>query len=437
MESEAGRLMATIPPGPRGELLGQLNYSAWQADMFGFLKGLAETYGDVIGFDLGRSPCILVNGAPQVRELFLEREACLRKPKFVKDSNRGYWGDGLTTLEGAAWRERRRILRPSFTTRAVAARLPVVAQCTEDMLDAWAHDSAPDLLREFRLLTARIAVRVVLDAEVEGFGGAAGRSGIIPLLEAYGEDYVSSPGGDPTAPLVMVRPRAPRRMDAVVRLIDERIGSGEERGDVLSDLVKARLPDGGSLDRDAIVGEIIQMLYAGHLTIPATLLHFWRDIADSEVAATIASEADLSWASDSLDLSGSYCLAALKESMRVHPPAPILYREVETAFELSGFEFSRDVAVWVCPQLLHRDARYFPEPDRFIPDRFMGGRPAGVMESVYLPFGAGPRTCIGNNQALHQITLISLRIARRFGLSPAPDHSTRFLVRARRSDCSP
>jgi cytochrome P450 len=100
--------MAKPPPGPDGK------HEVWRPDMFEFLTSLVERYGDVVRFNLGRSPCILVNGAPQVRELFFEREACLRKPEFVKDSNRGYWGDGLTTLEGAYWQERRRMLRSCF-----------------------------------------------------------------------------------------------------------------------------------------------------------------------------------------------------------------------------------------------------------------------------------------------------------------------------------
>jgi cytochrome P450 len=206
-------------------------------------------------------------------------------------------------------------------------------------------------------------------------------------------------------------------MDAAVRIIDERIASGEMRGDVLSDLVHARLPDGERLTRDEIVGEVIQMLYAGHLTIPSTLVNFWRDISCGDVAASIAAEAERLCASgvpESTALSGSYCLAALKESMRLHPPAPILYREVEAAFELAGFEFARDVAVWVSPRLLHSDARYFPDPLRFLPERFITGHLPLASGSVYLPFGAGPRACIGNHLALHQMTLIALLTARRF-----------------------
>jgi cytochrome P450 len=386
--------------------------------MFGFLTALADRYGDVVGFELGRSPCILVNGAPQVRELFFEREACLRKPEFVKDSNRGQWGDGLTTLEGAAWQARRRILRPSVRARFISSYLPVVSQYTADMLNAWVPHSEADLLRQLRILTARIAARVVLDAELEGYGPSAGRSGMLPFAEAYGEDYASTPGGDPIAPLVMVRPRAPRRMDVALRIIDERIASGEERGDVLSDLVLARLPDGKRLTRDEIVGEVIQMLYAGHLTIPFTLVNFWRDTAAAGgVAARIAIEADHLCAKGTPDpaiLSGSYCLAALKESMRLHPPAPIIYREVESAFELNGFEFARDVAVWVSPQLLHYDVRHFSEPHRFLPERFVEGRLPSAPGSIYLPFGIGRRACIGNNVALYQMTLISLLAARPF-----------------------
>jgi enediyne biosynthesis protein E7 len=425
--------MGTPPPGLRGERHSRLNYESWQADMFGFLRALATRYGDIVGFDLGRSPCILVNGAQHVHELFFEHEACLRKPEFVKDSNRGHWGDGLTTLEGSAWRAHRMALRPSFKPAAVAARLPIVVECTTDMLDTWTQRSELDLLEELRILTARIAARMVLDADVAGYGSTAGRSGILPFEQAYGEDYASAPGGDPTSPLVMVRPRAPRCMDAVVRIIDERIDAGEVRGDVLSELVQGQLPDGRGLTREEIVGEVIQMLYAGHLTIPSSLVDFWRAMAENDLGLTLAGEADrlcATVAPDPAALSESVCLAALKESLRLHPPAPILYREVEVAFELGGFECARDVAVWVSPELLHKDPRYFSEPSRFLVERFAKGRP-GVPQSAYLPFGAGPRACVGSHLALLQMTLIGLLTARRFLLRPVPDSSRAFHVLAR------
>ena len=414
-------MTAKPPPGPKGGHRGRLNYLEWQADPLGFLSTVAERHGDVVGFDLGQSHCILVSGAAQVRELLLKQEARLRKPEFVKNSNRGHWGDGLTTLEGDDWRARRQILRRSFNARhGVVSRLSVVAHCTAEMLSEWAPGSESDVLRELRILTARIAARMVLDAELEG-RSLGGRAGALPFLEAYGETYASIPGGDSTAPLVMMRPRAPNRMDAVIRIIDERMASEEDRGDVLTDLIRARLPNGARLSREDIVGEAIQMLYAGHLTVPSTLLNFWRDIAAYGVVDRIAAEAKQLCAvspPDPTSLSRSYCFSALKESMRLHPPAPVLYREVVSPFELGGFEFARGAGVWASPSLLHRDARYFSEPSCFRPERFTDGRLHGLSDSAYLPFGAGPRVCIAYHHVLHQMTLIALMTAQRIDLTP-------------------
>src|SRR5262249_1876215 len=357
-----------------------------------------------------------------VHELFSKHEASLRKPEFIKDSNRGHWGEGLTTLEASTWQSRRRLLRSCFKPASVTRSLPVIAQCTEDMLESWAAGSQIDLLKELRTLTARIAVRTVLGAELEGYGSAE-PAPVLPFREAYGKGYAGVHGGDAIAPLVVVRPRAPQRMDATVAIIDARLASAEGRGDILSDLIPARLPDGTGLSRDEIVGEVIQMLYAGHHTVPATLVNFWQDIRAADLCARIAAEGDDLCAAgvpSPAALSESYWLAALKESMRLHPAAPILYREVDSEFELDGFAFARDVAVWVSPQLLHNDARNFPDPERFMPERFLDG-PLGVTaRAPYFPFGAGRRVCIANHLALNQMALITLLTARRFRIVPLP-----------------
>jgi cytochrome P450 len=417
--------MAAPPPGPKGEELGRLNAEFCQADIFGFLQALAEQFGDVVGFDLGAAPYIFVSGAQQVHELFSQHEGSLRKPEFIKDSNRGHWGDGLTTLEGPAWQSRRRLLAACFRPDVVAHHLPIVAHCTEAMLDSWDRGAQSDLMQDLRTLTARIALRVVLDADLEGYGEATDRCALVPLAEANGEPYAGARGGDPRAPLAVVRLRAPLRMDTTVRIIDERMASGEDRGDALSHLVRVRLPDGTRLTRAEIIGEVIQMLYAGHHTVPLSLLRFWRDIGATDACARIAAEAEELRAAGLLGaeaISESYCLAALKESMRLHPAAPILYREVDTAFDLDGFDFPRDVGVWVSPQLLHRNAGNFPDPHRFIPERFLRGNPMATPRSSYFPFGAGRRVCIANHLALQQMALIALLTARRFDFLIDQDH---------------
>jgi enediyne biosynthesis protein E7 len=416
--------MATPPPGPNGQQSGGSSYERCQADIFGFLKALADQFGDVVGFELGGLPYIFVNGARQVHELFSQREACLRKPEFIKDSNRGHWGDGLTTLEGAAWQSRRRILGSCFGPNFMARFSLIVEQCTEDMLDSWASGSGAELIEDLRILTTRIAVKTVLAAELEGYEAEGDGSPIIPFAEAYGEPYAGVRGGDPSAPLVVVRPRAPRRMDATIRIIDERIASGEDGEDVLSRLIRAGAANEGGLTREEIIGEIIQLLYAGHHTIPTGLIHFWRDIAGGDVSAKVTAEAEHLCTTEllkSAPISDSYCLAAVRESMRLHPAAPILYREVDKEFELSGFEFPREVGVWVSPQLLHTSPSNFPEPHRFIPERFLNRTTTRDAPLPYFPFGAGRRACVAKNLALQQMTLIALLTARRFELHANQD----------------
>lgn len=429
--------MADPPPGPCGEHWGALNYENARSDIFGFLHSLVKRYGDVVRFDLGRSPHVLVHGAQNVRELFLERSASLRKPEFVKDSNRGYWGDGLTTLEGETWRERRQALRPVFGSQHVARTLPIVVQCTCDMLKTWTGDAEIDLLRELRILTARISARVVLDAEIEGYGPGEGRSGVLPFSEAYGEEHMGLGGGDASAPLAIRRPRAPPRMDVTISLIDERMAKGVRgREDLLSQLLRARLADGTCLNRDELIGEIVQILYAGHHTIPLTLASFWRAVAaHPAVASRVAADADSLCAvgdPDPSSITVTYSAAALKESIRLTPPAPLLYREVQRGFELGGLRFDPNVTVWVSPWLLHHDERYFSEPERFLPERFLDRRPEPLGQYAYLPFGTGPRTCIGSHLALLQVILTALLVAQRFNVEPVDDSGKKFWVRSRR-----
>jgi cytochrome P450 len=407
------------------------NVVASQTDLLGFLRELAREHGDVAAFDLGRARCVLVNSAREARRLLTAYEHCLRKPEFLKASNRGHWGDGLTTLEGQDWARHRRLLQPSFRAGNVAARLAVVQSCTNDMLDRWPDEGAVDLAHELRVLTARIALRTVLGADVQGYG-----TGTVPFEEVYGEDFSGTGSGDPAAPWVMTRPRAPRRMDTVLALIDARLADAVPCEDVLSDLVHARTLLGTPLTRDEIVGEVIQMLYAGHLTIPSSLIHFWRDLSRQQLGESLMHEAQAlpkGHAADLHSLAGTQCLAMLKESLRLHAPAPVLYREVAEPFELAGYAFDRGTAVWVSPALLHLDARYYVHPHQFKAERFMPGQAERAAMVAFFPFGAGPRTCIGSHQSLQQMVITALTVARRYTLLEESAATSGFYARASRN----
>ena len=394
-------------------------------DLLGFLRGLTAEHGDVVRFNLGTKPYVLFNRPAQVRQLFVDHLGSLEKPRFVRDSNRGYWGEGLTTLEAEAWRSRRALLRPVFGAGLLPRYLHIVAECTEELAAVLMPGQLVCLRAELRGLTGRIAARFLFDAEVEGYGSPEAnrrRAGVIRFQEAYGEDFKATMTDEPVAPLTLQRPRAPRNIDTTLAIIDDRLGSGEDRGDVLSLLMRATFADGTRLTRDELLGEVLQMFFAGHHTVPESLTSFWRVLAsEPEVAERVRQEALSAPPAGEPALetaSATYRERVLKESLRYFPPAPILYRQVRTPFALEGHVLEPGTAVWVCPQLLHHDARNFPEPGLFLPERFERENLGSIPPYAYLPFGAGPRTCIASRLAMLQLGLIVAILARRFRFVP-------------------
>src|SRR5262245_13946403 len=142
---------------------------AFHADPVGFLRRLAEEQGDLVRFELGSRAYWLVSRPDLVRALLVEHADHLRKPAWVRDSNRGHFGDGLTTLENPEWRARRSRVQPAFRVDEPAhARL--VETCTLDLLATLPRDRPFDLRAALRTLVARLAARSLLDADLEGLG---------------------------------------------------------------------------------------------------------------------------------------------------------------------------------------------------------------------------------------------------------------------------
>ncbi|WP_437790181.1 cytochrome P450 [Sorangium sp. So ce693] len=395
-----------------------------QGELVGLVRRLAAEHGDLVRFPLGTKTYYLLNRPAYVRLVLIENAHRLRKPAFLLDSNRGYWGDGLTTQEGAVWRSRRALLRPAFRAGAIGRHLQITGACTQEMLSTFRHGRHVRLRTELRILVARIAARSLFDAEVEGFGSPEThrhRAGMIRFDEAFGEDFTGVMRDEPIAPLALTRPRAPRRMDSTLAIIDARLRSREDRGDMLSFLMNSRSADGSCLTREELIGEIIQMFHAGHVTLTQTLSDFWVALSGAPEAERRVHE-EAARLPDGFSITGDaalpVCRAALKEAMRLNAPAPILFREVALPFAVGNHSLEVGAGVWISPQLLHRDPRNFPEPERFRLERFDRAQPVSIQECAYLPFGAGPRTCIGNHLAMAQMSIIVALTARHCRLIP-------------------
>lgn len=383
---------------------------ALRRDPLGFLAARAAAPG-LPRVRLGATMVVLVARPALVREVLVERLEHVGKPEFLRASNRGRWGDGLTTLERERWRARRGCLRGAFTPARVQAHREVARAHARHMVASWRVGDTIDLRHELRRLTAACAVRFVLGAAVEGWAEASRpppRTTPVPWAEAYGEDFTAVATGD--VPLALTRPRAPAAMPTTVGIIDEAIREGstgdDDHGDALSWLVAAMREPGSGLDRDAIVDELVQMLYAGHHTVPTSMLALARVLAgDPALAQRVRTEPEL-------------LEPVLHETLRRFPPAPVLYREVVEPFVLAGQPLAPGTGIFICTHVLHHDPRSFPAPERFLAERFAPTARAGIPAYAYLPFGAGPRTCIASRLATLQMLEAWAVIAREHALRP-------------------
>jgi cytochrome P450 len=380
---------------------------ALRRDPLGLLAARAAAPG-LPRLRLGATSVVLVARPELVREVLVEQVERVGKPDFLRASNRGRWGDGLTTLEGERWRARRASLRGAFSPARVQAHRAVVRAHAQRMVQGWREGEAIDLRHELRRLTAACAVRFVLGAEVEGWADSASpppRATPVPWAEAYGEDFTAVATGD--VPLALTRPRAPAAMPVTEAIIDATIREGATGGDdALSWLVAALREPGADLDRAAIVDELVQMLYAGHHTVPASMLALARVLAgEPKLAARVRTEP-------------AYLELVLHETLRMFPPAPVLYREALAPLSLAGQPLASGTGLWICTHVLHHDPRSFPAPARFAPERFAPAARGAIPAHAYLPFGAGPRTCIASRLATVQMVEAWTVIARAHALRP-------------------
>jgi len=216
--------------------------------------------------------------------------------------------------------------------------------------------------------------------------------------------------------------RALRRIDQLVaRIITERRLSGEDRGDLLSLLLLARHENGEPMNERQIRDEVVTMLLAGHETTALALswtcyLLSRHPAVESSLAAEVREV--LGTRSPALsDLASlSLCEQAISEAMRLYPPAWAIGREAIDACEIGGYRVPVGMTIFISPWVLHRDSRYFDDPEEFRPDRWAGGLAKQLPRFAYMPFGGGPRVCIGNRFAMMEAVLILATIVQQFVL---------------------
>jgi cytochrome P450 len=416
------------PPGPKARFPGEL-LLAFRRDPLGLFARTAHRYGDVALLRLGRTRLYLLNHPDFVKDVLVQEHRRFHKGRGLELA-KYLLGEGLLTSEGEVHRRQRRLAQPAFHPQRIAGYAAAMVRQAERISERWVElgrtaDSPPelDIHREMMRLTLAIVADTLFGADVESEAQEIGQA-IATSMELF-RSYMSLP----FAPLLERLPlpstrrflKARARLDATIyRLIAQRRAAVEDRGDLLSMLLLAQDEEGsGGMTDQQLRDEAMTLFLAGHETTANALTWSWYLLSQHpEVEARLHVELNTVLGQRRAEAADvprlPYTSAVLAESMRLYPPAWVIGRRAIMEHEVAGYRVPRGSIVLVSQWVMHRDPRFFPDPERFDPDRWTEAARAARPRFAYFPFGAGPRTCIGEQFAWMEGVLVLATLARRW-----------------------
>jgi cytochrome P450 len=440
---------AKIPPGPKGRfLLGHtLDY---MGDSLGFLTRTAREYGDIVKIRLGTSTYYVLNHPSLVEGVLRTHASEVIKDKLTRLIV-PILGQGLVTSEGAFWRRQRKLAMPAFQRGAIERYGAVMVDHALKLRESWLDGQARDVHEDMMALTLGIVAKTLFNAEVGAESDDVGRC--IEVIMAYHLSpwkFFKVREWLPTRENREFRAAVDRLDEILYGIIRRRREGGEDPGDLLSHLLAAQDDEGAGMTDRQLRDECVTLFLAGHETTALTLTFAFHLLAGSpEAGSKLLRELDEVLGGrppTAADVPRLSCTErVIKESMRLYPPAWAIGREAVEDFEIGGYPIARGTQLLISQWVLHRDPRWFDDPDDFRPDRWENDLARRLPKGPYLPFGDGPRVCIGNHFAMMEAVLLLATLAQRHRLETAtgevlklaasitlrPSAGTRMVVRAR------
>lgn len=411
--------LAPLRPGALPVIGHALEY---RRDPLAFLLRTAA-YGRAIRMKLGPIDAVLLREPEDLDQICVGESRKFQKDRMTRGLV-AVLGEGLLTSHGDVWLRHRRLLAPAFHRDRVATYAADMVQATERYAAEIRHGETRDLHLDMMGLTLEIVARVLFASDV--VRRARDVSGALEILvEHFGD-------GLPTLFPIMEKlplPSRRRAHEALATLDDVLLGVVRERrraksggGDLLSMLIEAQDDAGKGLSDRELRDELMTLFLAGHETTALALSFacvflsrnpFAEEKVRAELAAVLGDRS--ATADDYPKL--VYTRAVVLETMRLHPPVWAIGREAIEDVVIGGYLVPKGQQVWLSQWVNHRDVRYFPEPERFLPERWLDGLEKSLPRFAYYPFSGGPRICIGNTFATMEAVLLLATILRRFRLS--------------------
>jgi cytochrome P450 len=416
------------PPGPKISRWASLTYRL-SADPLDFLTTLARTYGDLASYRMGGELIFFADHPQYIRDVLVTHSRNFTKSRGLERS-KPLLGNGLLTSEGAFHLRQRRLMQPAFHRERIAAYGRTMVGFADRTRRTWSSGEVLEVSQEMMRLTLSIAGKTLFDVDVESQAADVGRA-LTDVMESFW--LTMTPFADLLARLPVGRLQRARlarqRLDAIIyTMIADRRSNARDRGDLLSMLLLTQDDDdGGSMTDQQVRDEAMTVLLAGHETTANALTWTWYLLSRTpDAEAKMHSEVErvlrgrLPTVADIPSL--QFVENVVTEAMRLYPPAWVIGRRAIEPYPIGDYLAPARTIVLMSPWVTHRDARFFPDPERFDPERWTPEFRATLPKFAYFPFGGGPRQCIGESFAWMELVLVVAVIAQHWKLRLVPGH---------------
>lgn len=404
----------------------------WKARQgeFESLRAILERSGDAFTVHTPIYRIVFLNEPDLVKDLLVSKYKDFHKdPGFA--TLRRLMGQGLLTSEDEFHLRQRRMIQPAFHKARIDEYAQHMVRYAQERAEQWQDGATLDVNAEMMAVTLSVIAKTMFDSEVAEDAEAIAEA--VNTVVTYSERYMNPAVGKVFDVLPLPSTRKVHRSEAILneiiyRFIREHRESGEDRGDLLSMLLMAQAEDGSGVMSDQQVrDECITLFLAGHETTSIAMSWtFYLLSSHPEVEERLHAEVDrvleggrAATAADVPRL--EYTRRVLAESMRLYPPAPAFGRQAVRDTSIGPYRIRKGDVVLVAAMAMQRQARWFPEPDRFDPDRWNPELAAERPKFSYFPFGGGVRKCIGEPFAWMEGILLLATFVQRWRFALAPD----------------
>ena len=428
------------PPGPPKHWLWG-NLQDFSRDRLGMLLEVGRQYGPVVGLRFLNTRAFLLTDPEDIKHLLVDNHRNYLKGYGVQ-ALKPTLGEGLLTSEDEFHKRQRRLVQPAFHRQRIEAYAEIMTRYADEQMQGWRDGQEIDLHDEMMRLTMVIVARCLFDADVRRDAAHLGKA-ISDLIEQFDFNRIGPIGqfiNRFDRKLIREREQRLRVLDELLYdLIRARRAEGKDHGDLLSMILNAQDSEAGADEAKGMTDkqardELITLFIAGHETTAIALTFtFYLLAQNQEVETKLLAELDSVLGAPGTEAARlpteeelarlPYARQVFAEAMRLYPPAFAVARTARGEDVIRGYRIRKGDSMIASQWVTHRDPQWWPDPERFDPERFTPAAEAGRPKFAYFPFGGGPRRCVGEPFAWMEGHLLLATIAHRYRMRVQPGYA--------------